>query len=112
MILFDPGTVLCHEMEVTMVDPKSLPESDPQRHTMQVRSRSTELAEHLREDVEKVEEPGFKALFETAAEVLAGLEKAIAGYERYRLTHVSNTSAFAVRPVKEPYRGVRPLRKE
>ncbi|MDN6177574.1 MAG: hypothetical protein L0J08_03390, partial [Micrococcaceae bacterium] len=56
-------------------------ESDPRRHTMQVRSRLTELAEHLREDVDKVDEPRFKALFETSAEVLAGLEKAFAGYE-------------------------------
>ncbi|MBG0741050.1 hypothetical protein IV500_16885 [Paeniglutamicibacter antarcticus] len=64
-----------------MVDPKTLPENDPKRHTMQVRSRLTELAEHLREDVEKVDEPGFKALFETTAEVLTGLEKAFAGYE-------------------------------
>ncbi|GAA1337409.1 hypothetical protein [Arthrobacter roseus] len=65
-----------------MVDPKTLPESDPYRHTMQVRARLTELAEHLREDVQKVDEPGFKALFETAAEVLTGLETAVAGYEK------------------------------
>lgn len=64
-----------------MVDPKTLPENDPKRHTMQVRSRLTELSTHLREDIEKVDEPRFKALFETTAEVLVGLESAIAGYE-------------------------------
>lgn len=64
-----------------MIDPKTLPESDPNRHTMQVRARLTELAEHLREDVQKVDDPAFKALFETTAEVLTGLEKAFAGYE-------------------------------
>lgn len=64
-----------------MIDPKTLSENDPRRHTMQVRSRLTELAEHLREDVDKVDEPRFKALFETSAEVLTGLEKAFAGYE-------------------------------
>lgn len=64
-----------------MIDPKTLPESDPTRHTMQVRARLTELAEHLREDVQKVDDPAFKALFETTAEVLIGLEKAVAGYE-------------------------------
>jgi hypothetical protein len=68
-------------MEVTMIDPKTLPEGDPKRHTMQVRARLTELAEHLREDVQKVDDPAFKALFETTAEVLTGLEKAFAGYE-------------------------------
>lgn len=68
-------------LEVTMIDPKSLPENDPMRHTMQVRARLTELAEHLREDVQKVDDAGFTALFRTAAEVLAGLERAVAQYE-------------------------------
>ena len=64
-----------------MIDPKSLPENDPRRHTMQVRARLTELAEHLREDVQKVDDPSFKALFETTAAVLVGLESSFAGYE-------------------------------
>jgi hypothetical protein len=64
-----------------MVDPKSLPPEDPRRHTMQLRSRLTDLAEHLREDVQKVEDERAKALFETSAEVLLGLEKAFADYE-------------------------------
>lgn len=64
-----------------MVDPKSLPENDPHRHTMQVRARLTELAAHLREDVQKVDDPRFKALFETTASVLDGLESSFAGYE-------------------------------
>lgn len=64
-----------------MLDPKTLPESDPRRHTMQVRSWLTEIAEHLREDVQKVDDPGFKVLFETTSEVLTGLEKSFAAYE-------------------------------
>jgi hypothetical protein len=64
-----------------MVDPKSLPQEDPRRHTMQMRRRLTDLAEHLREDVEKVDDARAKALFETTAEVLLGLEKAFADYE-------------------------------
>lgn len=64
-----------------MVDPKSLPQEDPRRHTMQMRRRLTDLAEHLREDVEKVHDARAKALFETTAEVLLGLEKAFADYE-------------------------------
>lgn len=67
-----------------MIDPKSLPENDPRRHTMQVRARLAELAEHLREDIRKVDEPRFKALFETTASVLTGLESSIAGYEDKR----------------------------
>ena len=65
-----------------MNDPKSLPQSDPVRHTMQVRARLTGLAEHLREDVAKIDEPRAMALFETAAEVLLGLAKAFEDYER------------------------------
>lgn len=64
-----------------MIDPHTLPESDPQRHTMQTRTRLTELAEHLREDIQKVDDAAFKALFDTTAEVLLGLEKAVANYE-------------------------------
>lgn len=64
-----------------MTDPKSLPESDPRRHTMQVREALTELATHLREDIEKVDDPSFKTLFETSASVLTGLEAAVAAYE-------------------------------
>lgn len=64
-----------------MIDPKSLPESDPRRHTMQVRAWLTQMTEHLHEDVQKVDDPSFKTLFETAAEVLAGVEKSFARYE-------------------------------
>ncbi len=64
-----------------MTDPKSLPESDPLRHTMQIRGRLGDLAEHLREDVRKVDDLRAKALFETSAEVLLGLQKAFADYE-------------------------------
>lgn len=63
-------------------DPKSLPENDPRRHTMQVRTRLSDLAQHLREDVSKVDDLRAKALFETAAEVLLGLEHAFADYEK------------------------------
>jgi hypothetical protein len=48
---------------------------------MQVRARLTELAEHLREDIQKVDDAAFKSLFNTTAEVLLGLEKAVASYE-------------------------------
>lgn len=66
----------------TSIDPKSLPQSDPIRHTTQVRDRLTGLAEHLRQDVTKIDEPRAMALFETAAEVLLGLAKAFEDYER------------------------------
>ena len=65
-----------------MTDPNSLPENDPVRHTMKIQARLADLAEHLREDVKKVDEPQAKALFETAAEVLLGLRNAFVDYEK------------------------------
>lgn len=59
----------------------SLPISDPLRHTAKIQVRLTELAEHLRSDVTKIEEPRAQALFETGAEVLLGLRNAFADYE-------------------------------
>lgn len=64
-----------------MIDPKTLPENEPHRHTMQVRAWLTEIAEHLHQDVEKVDDPAFQMLFESTAEVLTGLDRAFARYE-------------------------------
>jgi hypothetical protein len=36
----------------------------------------------MREDVEKVDDPKFKAMFETSAEVLGGLVKAFSDFEQ------------------------------
>ena len=41
-----------------------------------------EINDHLREDIEKVDEPQLKAMFETSAEVLGGLIKAFQDYEQ------------------------------
>jgi hypothetical protein len=57
-------------------------ERDPLHHTQKMQRRFQELINHLREDVDKVEEPQFKAMFETAAEVLTGLMKAFRDYEQ------------------------------
>lgn len=55
---------------------------NPRHHTQQMQQRLQEVADHLREDIEKVDEPQLKAMFETAAEVLGGLKKAFSDYER------------------------------
>jgi hypothetical protein len=59
-----------------------LDENDPRHHTQNMRQRFGELIAHLRQDVEKVPEPQLKAMFETSAEVLAGLSKAFSDYEQ------------------------------
>lgn len=59
-----------------------IPESDLRRHTQNMKQRLSETMNHLREDIAKVDEPQFKAMAETAAEVLGGLIKAFDDYER------------------------------
>jgi hypothetical protein len=55
---------------------------DPMDHTAILKKQMTELIDHLRADVRKVNDPSAKALFEVSAEVLAGLHKAFEDYER------------------------------
>jgi len=47
-----------------------------------MQQRLRELKQHLRDDIAAVDEPQLKAMFETAAEVLGGLEKAFGDYEQ------------------------------
>jgi hypothetical protein len=61
------------------VEPQS---SNPLDHTRRMQARLQELIDHFRDDIAKVDEPQFKAMFETAAEVLAGLKKAFTDYEK------------------------------
>lgn len=55
--------------------------SNPMEHTVNVKKEFRELIDHLRRDVEKVDDPSAKALFEVSVEVLIGLEKAFTDYE-------------------------------
>jgi hypothetical protein len=57
-------------------------ERAPKYHNQQMQGRLQELVEHLRADIENVNEPKLKAMFETAAEVLHGLQKAFRDYEQ------------------------------
>jgi len=60
----------------------SLSASDPRHHTQKMRKRLEETITRLREDIDKVDEPQLKAMFETSAEVLGGLTKAFSDYEK------------------------------
>ena len=60
----------------------SVPNPDPRYHVANVKNELGELVQHLRADVRQFTEPKAQALFETSAEVLLGLQKAFADYER------------------------------
>lgn len=55
---------------------------DPRHHTQKMKARLEEIISHLREDIGKVDDPQFRAMFETSAEVLGGLVKAFEHYEQ------------------------------
>jgi uncharacterized membrane-anchored protein YhcB (DUF1043 family) len=57
-------------------------ERDQRHHTQKMQRRLKETIDHLREDIDKVDEPQLKAMFETSAEVLGGLVKAFHDYEQ------------------------------
>ena len=60
---------------------ETIASKDPRAHTANVRKEFRELVGHLRDDVSKINEPKAQALFETAAEVISGLDTAFKHYE-------------------------------
>lgn len=54
---------------------------EPEYLTKAMRQRLQDLAGDLRRDLARMDDPQFKALFETAAEVMLGLAKAFADFE-------------------------------
>jgi hypothetical protein len=55
---------------------------DPRHHTQKMQKALHDIRTHLRQDIAKVDKPQLKAMFETSAEVLGGLEKAFKDYEQ------------------------------
>jgi hypothetical protein len=66
-----------------MPDQMEFPEGDPRHHTAKLKQMLTEVIEHARKDVAKVNDPKAQALFETTAEVLGGLKKAYEHFEQH-----------------------------
>lgn len=54
--------------------------SNPRVHCENIERQLTELSDHLRKDIERVEEPQFKALCETSAEVIGALRTSFQHY--------------------------------
>ncbi len=51
-------------------------------HTPKVRQMMKDLVDHLKSDIEKIDNPQEKAIFETSAEVIGGLMKTLEHYEK------------------------------
>ena len=51
-------------------------------HTQKMQKRLKDTITDLRQDIDDVEEPKLRAMFETSAEVLGGLVKAFQDYEQ------------------------------
>ncbi|HEX5490656.1 MAG TPA: hypothetical protein VFX07_05310 [Candidatus Udaeobacter sp.] len=60
---------------------ETIASKDPRAHTANVRKEFRELIDHLRDDIDKMDEPKAQALFETAAEVITGLDTAFKHFE-------------------------------
>jgi hypothetical protein len=60
---------------------ESVQNPDPKFHVSRIEKSLEELIRHLRDDAAQVNEPKAQALFETSAEVVAGLR---AAFEHYR----------------------------
>ena len=60
---------------------ETIASKDPRAHTANVRKEFGELIEHVRRDINKIDEPKAQALFETTAEVISGLDTAFKHYE-------------------------------
>ena len=60
---------------------KTIASTDPKAHTSNIREGFQELIQHLRRDVKKIDDAKAQSLFETAAEVMVGLDTAFKHYE-------------------------------
>ncbi|MCS3447301.1 MULTISPECIES: hypothetical protein [Bradyrhizobium] len=60
----------------------SAADREPRHHTQKMQKALQDIRNHLRDDIQKVDDPQLKAMFETSAEVLGGLEKAFNDYEK------------------------------
>jgi hypothetical protein len=65
-----------------MAEASAYPENDPRHHTLKLHGMLTAVIQHAREDISKIDEPRAQALFETTAEVCAGLATAMEHYQQ------------------------------
>jgi hypothetical protein len=61
---------------------------------LSVRNRLLEFTNHLRENIDKGDDPRLKAMLETTAEVRQGLRKAFKDYEQKKRKCLAYLTAF------------------
>ncbi len=65
------------------MDTESQPaHTDPLAHARHLTLRLQDIRDQFREDLDKVEDPRAQAIFETTAEVLGGLIKALTEFQQ------------------------------
>lgn len=57
--------------------------SDPHVHCENIERQLTEICDHLRKDIERVNKPQFRALCETSAEVIGALRTSFQHYTQH-----------------------------
>ena len=60
---------------------ETIASKNPRAHSANLRKEFGILIDHLRGDIEGIDDPKAQALFETAAEVISGLDTAFEHYE-------------------------------
>ena len=73
------NTEFAHNPTAVKTEPSN--DTDARHHTVKIKQMLNEVAVHAREDANRVSDPHAKALFETTAEVLNGLQRAYSDYE-------------------------------
>ena len=73
---------------------KTTESKNPLEHTSNIKEEFAKLSSHLRHDIEKIEEPQAKAMFEVSAEVIDGLQKAFTDYEQKNESAWQNKNPF------------------
>ena len=61
---------------------RTLKTDDPKAHAANIEQMLTEVIDHMRNDIDRVDDPKAQVLFETSAEVLQGLHTAFTHYEQ------------------------------
>jgi len=67
-----------------MTEPADHHGSDPRHHARTLQDMLNSVIEHARDDITKVSDPKAQALFETTAEVCAGLATAMEHYQQQK----------------------------